>query len=362
MGVETVADIAVVIPTYNERETVADIVHAVHEALDGEDHEIVIVDDSSPDGTADVVRAMDDVPVRLIERTGKRGLGAAYRDAFAQVDADIVVQMDADFSHPPERIPALVDAVRDGADVAVGSRYVSGGERKDPLHRRIFPLIGSFLYRVLLRSPVRDVTSGFKAYRGEMLDGLDLDRLPSGFHFQAASLFALIADGADVEEVAITFRERKAGEPKYSTRDLVDNVLLLARLTVRKNRRPLKFAAVGSTGVALDMGLLYLLTEFAGLYYLFSAVISAETATLSNFTLNDLWTFRDRRGSGARAAVERLAKYHAVAVTGIGIKLLFLYLLTEFGGFHYLLSNLVAIGLAFVWNYTVNALWTWQKI
>ncbi len=355
-------DVAVVIPTYNERETIADMVRAVHDALAGEDHEILVVDDSSPDGTADVVRAMDDVPVRVMVRDGERGLGAAYRDAFGQVEADVVVQMDADFSHPPERIPALVEAVRDGADVAVGSRYVSGGERKDPFHRRIFPLIGSYLYRVLLRSPVRDVTSGFKAYRGDVLRSLDLDTLPSGFQFQAASLFRLIEDGADVAEVPITFRERRAGEPKYTVRDLVDNVVLLGKLAARKHHRFIKFGAVGSTGVAVDMGLLYLLTEFAGLYYLFSAIISAETATLSNFVLNDLWTFHDRGDTGMRAVVERLGKYHAVAVTGIGIKLLFLYLLTDFGGIHYLLSNLIAIGIAFLWNYTVNALWTWQEI
>ncbi len=228
--------VSVVVPTYNEAANVAPLVEAVHAALGDRLAELVVVDDGSPDGTADVVRGLqgDYDGLRLLEREEREGLGAAYKHAFRQIDADTVVQMDADFSHPPDRLPALVDAVETGADVAVGSRYVDGGDRQDPLHRRVFPLIGSYLYRAVLGSPVRDVTSGFKAYDGAVLDELALDGLPDGFHFQAASLLALVDAGADVVEVPIAFRPRRAGEPKYGVGDLWDNFMLFVSLAARR--------------------------------------------------------------------------------------------------------------------------------
>lgn len=354
-------EVSVVLPTYNERANITEMVDAVAGALDGRDFEVLVVDDGSPDGTAELVRDLQEERpwLRLMEREGERGLGAAYRDALPEARGGVVVQMDADFSHPPERIPALVAAVEEGADVAVGSRYVEGGDRNDPLHRRIFPLIGSFLYRTVLRSPVRDVTSGFKAYDRSAIDTVAADDLPSGFHFQAASLFRLIEGGAEVVEVPIDFRPRRAGDPKYSWRDLVDNALLLGRLAARTHHRPLKFGVVGGTGVAVDMGLFYLMLQFTSLYYLFAGLIATETAIIWNFMLNDLWTFMDRGEDHARARAGRFAKFQLVSISGLAIKLGFLYAFVTLTGMQPLAANLLAIVLVFVWNYAVNAAWTW---
>ncbi len=355
-------EVSVVIPTYNESENIRGIVEEVEDVLEGREHEILVVDDGSPDGTAEIVEEMmeEHPELRLIRRDGKRGLGAAYKDALPEAEGEKIVQMDADFSHPPGKIPELLEAL-EHHEVAVGSRYVEGGERKDPLHRRIFPLLGSYLYRVLLGSPVRDVTSGFKAYRKEVIEEVAGEGLPDGFHFQAASLFSALGSDASVTEVPIEFGPRRAGEPKYDTGDLVDNVLLLGKLSLKRRERMVKFGVVGATGVGVNMGLLYLLTEFAGFYYLFSAVFAVESSIVSNFVLNDLWTFRDLRKEGWRNWLERFSKFHAVSLAGMALNLSLLWVFTEVFGIYYLLSNLMAIAVVFAWNYIANVLWTWEQ-
>lgn len=355
---------SVVIPTYNEEENITEIVSRVSESLDGMEHEIVIVDGNSEDGTPGTVKELMEEyeNLRLIEREEREGLGAAYRHAFGKVEGEVVIQMDADISHPPEKIPEMVEAVKDGSDVAVGSRYVESGERKDPFHRRVFPLIGSYLYRFLLDSPVRDVTSGFKAYRREHAEQISEADLPAGFHFQAASLFHLLENGATVEEVPITFQERNAGEPKYDyPGDLIDNALLLLKLASRRHHRILKFGVVGAIGTVVNMGLLYLFTEYVGLHYMVSAGIAVESAIISNFVLNDLWTFIDRKKDGLKHLLERFTKFQAVSLTGLGLNLGLLWVFTEIAEIYYLLSNLIAIIIVFFWNYVINLFWTWTE-
>jgi dolichol-phosphate mannosyltransferase len=226
-------EVSVVIPTFNEEENIQEFVEEIEDELEEHDYEIVIVDDSE-DSTAEIVRDMRDENgrIRIIERESESGIGSAYKEGFEASNGEKIVQMDADFSHRPDQIEKLVDSL-DEHDVAVGSRYVQGGTRKDPVWRRVNPLIGSYIYRYGLGSPVADVTSGFKAYRREALDSLP-DGLPDGFHFQAASLMALLEQEADIDEVPIDFQPRRAGDPKYSFRDLVDNVKLMLKLFKEK--------------------------------------------------------------------------------------------------------------------------------
>ncbi|MFB6215915.1 MAG: glycosyltransferase, partial [Candidatus Aenigmatarchaeota archaeon] len=258
-------EVSVVIPTYNEAENIEALINEVANELGDRDFEIIIVDDNSPDNTAEIVKELqeDFEGLKLIEREGKSGIGSAYKEGFQEASGDFIVQMDADFSHPPRYITDLLKGLED-SDVAVGSRYVEGGERRDPLHRRIFPLIGSYLYRYGLGFPVRDFTSGFKAYRSEVMN-IFTDDLPDGFHFQAASLLKIVDNDYSVTEVPIEFEERRAGKPKYDQMDLVKNGLFFGKTFLKKNHRPLKFGAVGVSGVAVDMGILYALTQFGGL-------------------------------------------------------------------------------------------------
>jgi len=163
-------DVSVVVPTYNERDTLPELVQALHRAL-GEGYEVVVVDDSSPDGTADLARELArSYPVRVVQRPGKHGLGSAVLEGARAASGSVVVVMDADLSHPPDAVPRLVETVRSGADVAVGSRYAPGGGiRAWPLHRRLMSRVAVVLARWWLREKVQDPVSGFFAVRRELL-------------------------------------------------------------------------------------------------------------------------------------------------------------------------------------------------
>ena len=354
-------EVSVVIPTYNESDNVRPLVESIAEELEGKEFEIVIVDDDSPDDTAEKVREMQEEKnfLELIERKGKEGIGSAYKEGFQKAKGEKIVQMDADFSHLPRYITGLLEALEDN-DVAVGSRYVEDGDRQDPIHRRIFPLIGSYLYRYGLGFPVKDFTSGFKAYNRDVMEIFTED-LPDGFHFQAASLLKIVDNNYTVKEVPIEFEERRAGKPKYDHMDLVKNGLFFGKTFLKKNERPLKFGAVGATGVFVDMGLLYFLTEHGGLHQVLSAGLATEAAILWNYTWNDLWTFNGIGGEKLKHFVSRAAKFNAVSLVGLGIKVGIFWALTEFTGLYYLIANFLAILMVFAWNYLGNVAWTWNE-
>lgn len=208
---------AVVVPTYNEAENVAALVEGVRRHLP--DARVLVVDDASPDGTADVAaRAGADV----LRRVGPRGLGPAYRDGFARALADgfdPILQMDADLSHDPADLPRLVDALAD-ADLALGSRWVDGGGTVAwGLGRRVLSRFGSGYARAWLGMPHRDLTGGFKAWRAATLEALNPATLRAdGYAFQVEATWRAHRLGARIVEVPIVFTERRAGASKMSGR------------------------------------------------------------------------------------------------------------------------------------------------
>lgn len=353
--------ISVVIPTYNEAENIEDLLIEIVEVLERREVEFIVVDDNSEDGTAELIQGLKSEidNLKLIKRKGKFGIGSAYKTGFKEAEGDIVLQMDADFSHRPEDIPKLIQAVEKGSDIAIGSRYVEGGDRNDPLLRRINPFIGRFLYTYILKSPVSDFTSGFKAYKKDIAQEIPDFDLPDGFHFQAASLMKLVKQGNTTQEVPIDFRPRRAGEPKYDTSDLMDNIELFVRLFLDHYEELIKFGIVGASGLLVNMGLLYFLTEHVGIYYLISSAIAVETSIISNFALNELWTFVEKGKEGLNAIIKRFLKFNGISIVGLGMNVGILALLTELIGLYYLVSNLLAIIAVFGRNYLANVRWTW---
>ncbi len=218
--------ISIVVPTYNEAATIPTLAARLASAMQGRPWELVVVDDGSPDGTADIAeRLAPAIPVRVVRRAGKLGLATAVMAGFAAAQGDTLVVMDADLSHPPEVVPRLVDAVRDGTELAVGSRYVPGGGTVDwPLRRRVVSRVACLMGNVLV--PVRDATSGFFALRRSVIDGVRLD--PIGFKIG----FEVIARGRyrKVVEVPYTFRDREAGRSKFGTREVLHYALQLAKV------------------------------------------------------------------------------------------------------------------------------------
>ena len=210
----------VVMPTYNEAESVIGVVDRVLAADPRVD--VLIVDDGSPDGTARLVteRAAGEPRVRLLERPAKQGLGAAYRAGFAwglQRGYEALVEMDADLSHPPERLPALLDGLAE-ADLVIGSRYVPGGRTVNWSRlREAISRVGNAYVRLALGVPVHDCTAGYRAYRRQVLEALPVSAVQSnGYCFQVEMVHRTWQEGFRVVEVPIAFTERATGVSKMS--------------------------------------------------------------------------------------------------------------------------------------------------
>lgn len=225
--------LSVVVPTYNEAGSIPKLAERLRAALDGREWELVVVDDGSPDGTADIAAALAPrIPVNVVRRAGKAGLASAVVAGFDAARGDVLVVMDADLSHPPETVPALAAAIDAGADLAVGSRYVKGGGVMDwPWRRRVVSRIACLMGNALV--PVRDATSGFFALRRAVVDGVKLN--PIGFKIG----FEVIARGryAKVVEVPYTFRDRELGASKFGRREIMQYVVQLGQVARDKTMR-----------------------------------------------------------------------------------------------------------------------------
>lgn len=230
--------VVTIIPTYNEVESLPRTLSRMRTAVP--DSDILVVDDNSPDGTgdlADSVAATDD-QIHVLHRPGKEGLGAAYIAGFRWgLDAgyDVLVEMDADGSHPPEQLPLLLDAVRNGADLAMGSRWVPGGRVVNwPFYREILSRGGCIYARILLGAPIRDITGGFRAFRRQALEKIDLSAIQSvGYCFQVDLAWKVSLLGLRTVEVPITFVEREYGDSKMSLKIIAESMIRVTQWGLR---------------------------------------------------------------------------------------------------------------------------------
>ena len=230
-----------VLPTYNERENLEPMVRAALPRLasTGRPHKVLVVDDGSPDGTGDLADrlAREMAEVEVLHRDRKEGIGPAYLAGFERAlrdGAELVLEMDCDFSHDPADLPRLI-AAADDADLVLGSRYVPGGGVTDwgPL-RRLVSRGGSLYARLVLGVPVRDLTGGFKCFRREVLERLPLPQVGTdGYGFQIEMTYRALKAGFRVKEVPILFRDRRVGSSKMSTRIAVEAFWKVPALRLR---------------------------------------------------------------------------------------------------------------------------------
>ena len=355
-------EFSLIVPTYCESQNIAILVERVHQSLSSYSYELVVVDDNSPDGTSEIANSLSQqYPVRVITRRNERGLASAVVEGFKQARGDILGVIDADLQHPPEVIPELLETVMSGADVVIASRYVEGGGSEGwSASRKIISKGSKLLAQVLLSSArgIKDPLSGFFLLRREVIDGVELS--PTGYKI----LLEVLVKGKarEIAEVPYIFRVRERGTSNLTSGEGIRYLKHLTRLTGLQEGaiRFVKFGLVGLSGVLVNEGLLWLLTENLGLYYLLSAAIAVETAIITNFILNDIWTFRDRRTPGNISLLGRGLKFNLVSLGGLGINIAILWTVTEVVGISYLISNLIGIAGATLWNYTINTLWTWR--
>jgi dolichol-phosphate mannosyltransferase len=228
----------VVLPTYNEAENIGEVMRRVRTAVPAAG--ILVVDDSSPDGTAKLAEELADEvgDVEVLRRPEKSGLGSAYRHGFSEAmdqGAEVLVEMDSDLSHDPADLPALLAAVEHGADLAIGSRYVPGGRIPNwAWHRKMLSRWGNRYAAGMLGLAVNDATAGFRAYRATALQRIDLSRIRAdGYGFQIEMTYRLVQRGGKVVEVPIAFVERRRGSSKMSSRIVVEAVVLVTWWAVR---------------------------------------------------------------------------------------------------------------------------------
>jgi len=298
------AKVFIVIPTYNEAENITALIETIQSL--GKHFCTIIVDDNSPDATADIAERLgrNNGNVLIHRRPCKMGIGSAIRDgmeiALSFSECEHIVTMDADLSHDPQDIPRLLQAC------------------------------------------------------------------PAQYHFSVASALLIKDAGFKVKEVPIKFVNRRRGNSKLSKSAIISSLHFIAMTFWRRQvraldrKRFLRFCAVGASGVLVNEGILWLLTEGFGLFYLYAAIVSIEASIISNFILNNRWTFSDRRVANG-SAFTRFSKYNLTCLIGVGLNLSILWLLTEISGMHYLISNLFGIAVAVIWNYSASVRWVWMR-
>ena len=234
--------VAVIVPTYNERENIESLVTQLLALPVGVC--VIVVDDNSPDGTgeiADRLAEQNDGRVSVIHRAGKLGLGTAYIAGFKRAladGADIICSMDADFSHNPRYIPAMLEKIEQGCGLVIGSRYVRGGGSNHNLVRKVFSWGANTITRVMLGLHAHDTTAGFRCYRREVLESLDLDSIKSsGYSFLFEMLYNVERRGWEVGEVPIFFEDRRLGASKVSKNEITKALLAVFRLALARVTR-----------------------------------------------------------------------------------------------------------------------------
>jgi len=230
-------EVVVVLPTYNERQNIERVVASVRKL----GHDVMVVDDASPDGTGEIADSLaaGDPGVRVLHRPGKLGLGSAYEDAFRialREGTQLLVEMDADGSHRPEDLAAIVEAARKSGGLALGSRYIRGGAIEGwPFHRWLLSWAANLYCRTLLWLPARDATSGYRCYTRDLLEHIGLDEVVSqGYSFQIEMVYRARRLGYPIVEVPIRFEDRVAGASKVSRSEVWRALITVLRLRFRR--------------------------------------------------------------------------------------------------------------------------------
>ncbi|HIH01132.1 TPA: glycosyltransferase family 2 protein [Thermoplasmata archaeon] len=356
------------IPTYNERPNLLELVDRIERACKdaGIQVEIVIIDDNSPDGTGTYAEELGkDHDIKVIHRSGKLGLSTAVMSGFEVATGDILVVMDADLSHPPEKIPEMVGKIESGdAQMVVGSRYVKGGAVENwPIHRRAISKGATLLARGLTK--VKDPMSGFFAVKSSVIEDVELN--PIGYKI---GLEILVKGNYDrVAEVPITFADRKAGKSKLGASVYLKYLDHCTRLYEHKKpwlARYIKFAFIGGIGTVINLAVLWTAVELFFVHYLWAAVLAFVIADTNNFIWNRWWTFRSK----GKVHVQ-YSQFLLVSVNGLMLNLIILKTIVEDlmpalgigedrASMFLVVAQVIAIFLVSIFNFIANSFWTFS--
>jgi dolichol-phosphate mannosyltransferase len=364
--------LSLVIPTFNESKNIGPMLRQLSDILGatfGAAYEIIVVDDDSPDLTWDVAqRLTPQYPeLKVIRRQGERGLSSAVVRGWQAARGESLGVIDGDLQHPPEIIAALWRELLGGADIAIASRHIEGGGVSDwSLFRRIVSRFAQVLGLLILPATVgrvSDPMTGFFLLRRDVIQGVALK--PLGYKI----LIEILGRGKvrSIAEVPYVFRERIDGESKLTSQVYVDYIRHLLRLRIARLpiKRFVRFCLVGCTGVVVDMGLLFLLSDptMLGWGLTRSKLLGSEVAILNNFLWNDAWTFGDvaRQQTGGRQRLRRFGKFQLICLAGLAINTLLLNFQFNVLGLNRYVANGIAIVLVTGWNFWLNWKLSWHS-
>jgi dolichol-phosphate mannosyltransferase len=364
--------LSVIVPTYREGKNIAELVARLSHILDSllaDRYEIIVVDDDSPDGTWQLAQQLTaNYPaLRVMRREGDRGLSTAVIRGWQAARGEILAVIDADLQHPPETTADLYRMMERGSDLAVATRHVEGGGVSDwSAFRRFISRGAQIIGLVVLPDVVgrvSDPMSGYFMVRRSAVQDVDLH--PLGYKI----LIEVLARGRSkwIGEVPYVFRERDQGESKVTLKVYGDYLRHLLRLRVSSLplARFMRFALVGCSGVVVDMGLLFVLSDpiMLGWGLTRSKLIASELAIVNNFLWNDSWTFHDvsARHPGGKYKLRRYAKFQAICFAGLMLNTILLNLQFNLLGVNRYVANAIAILVVTGWNFWLNLKLSWRE-
>lgn len=371
--------VVVVMPSYNESENIAKMIPELFEKefplISGAEMHLLVVDDNSPDGTGEVVRKNMEKYKNLHLLEGqKRGLGWAYvrgmKYAMDKLGASAILEMDADFQHPPRFVKDMVKAYLGGADYVIGSRYIPGGSvpKEWAIHRKAVSYFGNLFIRlVLLKPKIHDLTTGFRLSRVKgVLDKIDLEKLMEldRFAYKVDLLYQCIKNAKKVVEVPLQFAPRIREKSKFSLGEMIATFRVAIILGIKDKVRFIKFGTVGFSGYVINASFLFVFTllKFPGPL---AWAGSTELAIINNFIFNNLWTFKEEQIKGARRWIYKFLQFNLTSLGALAIQTGFGSLSDHFIGVGYrqLALPFIIVFLVLPYNYFIynTVIWkTWK--
>lgn len=372
-------NVVVIIPTYNEKGNVEKLIEILETEIFPKiiNHKmsILVVDDKSPDGTAGVIKDLmkkwDNIELNEGE---KNGLGAAYvrgmTHAIEKMNAEVMFEMDADFSHDPHKVPDFLAKIDGGFDFVIGTRYSQGGSIPSNwgISRKIFSIFGNLLVRfILLKFSIHDWTGGYRALKKEVFLK-ERDELTNfkGYTFQVSFLNKVVRDGFKVAEVPIDFTDRTLGRSKIAPKEYIIDLLKYV-ITASIKEKILgsfgKFLVVGGIGFALQAIILRLFVEDFQIAPAVASLMGAVVAIFSNYNLNNLWTFKKERAKGIVQYIWKMLNFYATSAIGvIFIQTGIIFLGDTFlGRKYYFLYFIIGTGFLLIYNFTMYRFVIWKR-
>ena len=347
----------IIVPTYNEAGNIKNLIDqlfVVSKTITKWDIHIMVIDSSSPDKTGELVKKMKEIyPKLYLVRTKKEGLGKAYIHGFTQaiekLNPYVLFEMDADLSHNPKEIPQFLEKIEKGADFVVGSRYIKGGSIPSNwgLHRKIFSICGNLVVRLgFMRLDVTDWTNGFRAIKVWVVKA-SLNHLKnySDYVFQIAFLDYAYNQKAIIKEIPINFVDRTEGESKINSVQYISQILLYVFI----HSSFIKFIITGFFGFGIDFGFAYLFINLFHIIKTTANMMSAEIAIITNFFVNNFWSFKDKKiGGGLFGYVKKFVLFNVVSSGSIIIQGGGLFLMLQLFG-----DKIISLGMISISSWIV---------